>query len=612
MDVARARRTTVHIAMAFGLLAQVAGMAPPSARGAGTALPFTTFADMHVDQAHGRVFVTGGPGTDGIHVFDFDGRKTGVVSMAGPADMVAGDGQLYVAVTDADAISVVDLASLEVTDSVSVAPYGGPRYLSKSNDTIYFSHSCAGEGVPGFASVDLATRVPLSHEPPNPSLDRCAQHAVAPSDPATLLAWDDSGSALRRYDVSARQPVLDGESTGETAFDEIAFSDEEGTFYALAWVPPDGRVQAMHLRMDDFTPLKSYPRAGVALSLTPDERFLFGGNVDGIHSEDVYVYRTGTPVPLTRVDISQDFDGDEIQPGALGTTAAGDRVFAVSREAGSPPHDVTFRALWPSYPVATGRGDQSGPAAGGAFEVWSQQLPGAPFESLVAREGGRTFRVSPPGTNGFAGGVDGTRLVYQVWRGKSSDLRLYDLARRRQISSLGRLNTPGWEWRPTLSEGRVLFSRYRGSRELVVLHTLRTGRERILANVSLRAQQAVAGQLSGQYAVWSQCYRSCSVHRMNLATGQKVIVPGPKGRLDYAPAVTRAGVVYFGRSALGCGADASIMRYSEGRVTEIQDLPLGQDVFTIYAVPGTDEVLYDRVKCRTDAWDVLRFRDVPR
>ncbi|MFN2586579.1 MAG: hypothetical protein ABR613_00485 [Actinomycetota bacterium] len=601
----RARRITIVLVVAVAAVLPHVGAGRGPVAGAASRLPFEAFADLWVDHAHRRVFVTGGFTENEVQVLDYDGRPLRRIEvMPGASDMLVEGREMYVALAGAGEIAVVDLRTLDVVDRIDVTPFTSPRYLSKSGDTIYFSHSCEG-GDPGFASVDLETRVAVPHNLPNASAEQCAEHAVVPSDPSTLLAWDDSGSVLRRYDVSARQPVPAGESDPETFFDRLAFSKDGKTFFSVSWTTsPEADAQVMRRRLADFSPVRRYAGSAVALALTPDERYLFTGDRSGYL---VRTYRTAASKPLSTTELGSDYRLWPMLPGSLGATSNGDRAFAISGVGA-----LTFDVVWPRYPVAAGPGDQSIPAAGGGFAVWSQRRNGARTDTLVARGGGRVFRVSPSGASGYAGGIEGRRLVYQVVRGGSSDLRLYDLARRRQVSTLARLNTRGWEWRPTISRGRILFSRYDGRIERVVLHTLRTGHERVLAAVPRRTQQAVAGQVNGQWAVWSQCRRVCTVYRLNLSTGKKTMVPGPKGRLDYAPAVTREGVVYFGRSGVGCGADVSFLRYSGGRVTELWDLPYGEDVFSIYAVPGTDTVIFDHVRCSADAWDVLRLRDSVR
>jgi hypothetical protein len=235
-------------------------------------------------------------------------------------------------------------------------------------------------------------------------------------------------------------------------------------------------------------------------------------------------------------------------------------------------------------------------------------------KTLVARREGKTFRVNPPGTTGYAGGIDGTQLVYQLVRGRQSDLRLYDLKKRRQVSTLDRMNTPGWEWHPTISNGRVLFTRQRGRTSQVVLQPLRGGRGRVLATE--RGDGAlVAGQVNGPYAAWTWCSTTCEVFRMNLKTGGRVKVPRAARRINYGASVTKAGVVYYMQSGHRCGVEAAIMRFAGGRVTEVQDLVNGTDGFFTYADDANDRVLFDLAVCTYrgtgSKWDAMAFRDVP-
>jgi hypothetical protein len=604
MPVTHARRTAAFLAMlAAAVLPHFA--APPPEALAGPRLPFDQMADQWVDHAHRQMLVSGGPGSNAIQVVDYEGRLTGrVADLPGASDLLVDGADVYVALADAAEIAVVERKSLTVTDRISVAPFSSPRYLSKSGDTIYFSHSCDEDGSKGFASVDVETGVVLPHQRPNAAADQCAEHAVIPADPSTLLVWDEAGSPLRRYDVSARHPVLEGESEEGRSYDQLAFSGDGETFFSLSWADAsfiDGRVSRR--RLDDYSAIRVYQGSGVAFALSPNELHLFTGDVLGI---SVRVYRTHERTARATTPLPDDAYMRQIGAGGLGVTAEADRALIVT---GGIAH---AEVVWPVYPEVTGPPDQSIPVSGSGWVVWSQRQEGARHHTLLARRGRRTVRITRPGVSGYGGGNTDGKLVYQVVSGRSSDLRLYGLARGRQVSSLGRLNTRMWEWRPTISGGKILFSRAGGGREKIVVHTLGTGRERVLADVPQRTQQAVAGQVNGSWAVWSQCRSACTVYRVNLASGGRVTIPGPKGRLDYAPAVTRSGVVYFARSGVGCGNDVSLLRYSGGRITEIWDLPYGEDIYSIYAEPYATSVYFDRVRCSNDAWDVLRLRDVVR
>lgn len=579
------------------------------ARAAETPIPFPTFADMHVDYARRHVFVSGGSGTNAVFVFGFDGRQVARIDgLAGAADLLPDGDLLYVALSNADEIAVVNAKTFEVTDRLEVSPYAQPVYLSKSGDTIYFTHSCGGYMEGELASVDLSTRVPVPHE--DDRLVGCVQHAVVPHDENTMFVWDSSGYApLRKFNVTARQPVFLNESPGEQRFDDLRFSSDGETFYVRNTMYGSGVDQR---RISDYSIVLNYPPGGVAYALTPDEGRLFAA-VSDYDTGDLAVYRAGSPAPLTTMELDGAYYSQTILAGGLGAGPAGDRVFAVGLR-GYYSSNLAFRVIWPQYRVAAGAGSQTVPAAGNGYEVWTDGGRRVKNESLLARKDGRTFRVNPRHTAGYGGGVDGNRLVYQVVRGRRSDLRLYDLKKRRQISTLDRLNTRAWEWHPTISGGRVLFSRQRGNLSQVILHPLGPGRARVLATERSRTAVLVAGQVNGRYATWTWCGRTCEVVRMNLATGGRLRAPRPARRINYGGSVKRDGTLYYVQSGFGCGTNAAIMRFAGGRATEIDELGSGKDAFFTYADGANDRVLFDEATCTYrgtgSRWDVLSFRDV--
>lgn len=586
--------------------------AAEQARAGTSPLPFRSFADMHVDYERRHVFVSGGSGTNAIVVFGYDGRQVARIDgLAGAFDLLPDGDLLYVALSNANEIAVVDMKTLERVDTIDISPYAQPLYLSKRGETIYFTHSCADfEGE--FASIDLTTRVPVPHD--DPRLLECVEHAVVPSDPNTMFVWKgDFEGTLRRFNVTARRPVfLDEEPSGDS-FDEITFSKDGETFYARRSAYSPSGTGVDQRRISDYSVVMNYPAAGT-FGLTPDERHMLTA---ASAYNGVSVYRTGSPAPVTTSHIDADvyYDDHVIVAGALRAGPQGDRAFTVVGSSYSYDENLRFRVVWPQYRVAAGPGGQESPAAGNGYEVWTSGSRRARYRSLVARKGGRTFRVNPPKTSGYAGGIDGNRLVYQLVRGRQSDLRLYDLKKRRQIATLDRINTRGWEWHPTLSRGRVLFARGRGPTSRIVLQSLKGGSPRVLATETSRRAALISGQVNGSWAVWVRCERVCDVYRANLKNGGRIKVPRSARRINYSAAVRKDGTVYYMQSGYGCGTDAEILRFAGGRVTEVQDLTTGKDGFFMHADDANDRLLFDVGSCtyRGTAvrWDVMSFLDVP-
>src|SRR6185436_3191478 len=115
-------------------------------------------------------------------------------------------------------------------------------------------------------------------------------------------------------------------------------------------------------------------------------------------------------------------------------------------------------------PVKIGPRNEVGPAASDDWFAWSKsrERQTSPFDLYAQQTGHNAFKVNPRNTQAYAGGIDGTMLVYQLIRGAladRSDLRLYDLAARHLRPMPAGINTPKWECCATMSGDWILFSR---------------------------------------------------------------------------------------------------------------------------------------------------------
>ena len=280
---------------------------------------------------------------------------------------------------------------------------------------------------------------------------------------------------------------------------------------------------------------------------------------------------------------------------------------------------------------ATAR-DEFGPAASGEWFAWSRgrAKEPSPLDLYVQRAGGRAFRVNKQTVQAYAGGIDGTTLVYQVIRGAlatGSDLRLYDLARRRHKPLPAGIDTNIWECCGTLSGDWLLFGRgraYQPGRQLVLLRNLVTGEQRVLDTLNNRNGLVGAGQLNGTFAVWERCnpYPRCQVFRYDIVTGSSVALTVPAGKVPYAPTVNQYGTAYFMQSDKGCGKSVRLMKQGlVGPPTVVASLPPRRDVDIAYAdaeakAPGdlvTTRVYFDLLTCgKSQRGDIYRVDDTER
>jgi hypothetical protein len=283
-------------------------------------------------------------------------------------------------------------------------------------------------------------------------------------------------------------------------------------------------------------------------------------------------------------------------------------------------------------PVKTTRHNEVSPSAGGDWLVWSRSRERgvSPFDVFAQHAADPAFRVNRKGTQAYGGGIDGTRLLYQLIRGQfatESDLRLYDLQTRRLTTLPAGINTEKWECCGTISGDWILFSRGRGystARQRVILWNLVTGERRVLDKMRSRNGLLSAGQISGGYAVWDRCdpYPYCVVYRYDLATASATALPTLPGKVAYAPSVNPYGTVYYLRSMRGCGKSVELVKQPLlGQPEVLASLPQGRDVDVTYAStappdPPSDivatHVYYDIVICRRGTWDIYRVDDLER
>jgi hypothetical protein len=257
------------------------------------------------------------------------------------------------------------------------------------------------------------------------------------------------------------------------------------------------------------------------------------------------------------------------------------------------------------------------PVEGDEFIAWQQNSRAHPRHyDVYARPlgGGEKFKVNAPSTNGANGEIDGDRLVYQQFKRGASDLKFFDLSRKRRSNPPRRVNTDQWEYWPSLSGRWLLFGRLYGSgTRRIILFDLSTNTARRLDRVRRDGAFLAPGQVNGDYAVWSKCRsaRKCDVVRYHIPDGASKTIPNPTGQ-QHAPSVAEDGTVFFARSRGACGSGVRLVRYSlDGTSAVLWQLPSGDDIGATSVhldADGTTMVLYDHFACReaaeSDAWRI--------
>jgi hypothetical protein len=269
-------------------------------------------------------------------------------------------------------------------------------------------------------------------------------------------------------------------------------------------------------------------------------------------------------------------------------------------------------------PVLTTPRDEVQAAASDAFLAWSQNGRAHPhLYSVWARpSGGARFRVNHTGTQGFLGGIDGDTLAYQQIKRNQSDIKLFDLVTRVRRNPPVGVNTPAWEYRPTISGSWILFGRLRVSvhRRQIILFNSSTRQRIVLADRpegSATSPSATPGQVNGNFAVWSQCTATaCSVWEYDITAATKTRLPNTTpGQFNYAPSVDNTGTAYFAHSGRACGGATVQKRPIGGLTASVVTLAGSRDIEHTYLWTGATQLnlLFAKVNCRTGSGDIFKI-----
>ena len=185
--------------------------------------------------------------------------------------------------------------------------------------------------------------------------------------------------------------------------------------------------------------------------------------------------------------------------------------------------------------------------------AWSQDSRRRPFryDLFVKPEGSPRFKVNPPGTQAFAGDIEGSTVVYhQRSSRRKSDIKFLDLVTRVRSEPSG-VNTNGnFESQGSLSGDWLLFWRQRrstNSTQKILLRNLVTEEQRLLATGRSPRQWTQPGRVSGNFATYVKCLNPsfCNVFRYDIEADETTKIPNPRRKVMAAAAVSEDGTVYF-------------------------------------------------------------------
>ncbi len=358
--------------------------------------------------------------------------------------------------------------------------------------------------------------------------------------------------------------------------------------------------------------------ASVWYAYTPPISTTLSADTFGSDYDTTLAAYTGAQGSLTEVACNDDAGGG-VQSQIVFPVVAGQTYYlmAAGLSGGGNLALNLDASAFPQIGIRTTRAQEAVPAADDEHIAWSQATRRSPRWALYLQQPGEPrVRVNRAHTQGFSGGLDGDTFVYQEVRRRQSNLQLYDLVDGGRSAPPAGVNTRHWEWHPTISGDWLLFGRRSSAAraDLVLLRNLVTGETRELGRLRWGKRTiAEPGQVNENYAVWFRCTPACDVFLYDITAGTTTRIPNPDRRQQYSPSITSDGTVYFMRSGRGCGASVRLVRHPLGGPSKVlAPLGAGRDSSRTYALEGDDgtaTVLFDRVRCSTGAWDVLKLID---
>lgn len=326
------------LAAAVALAVAVPVVAAPTASAA-TSLPLSGFGDIVVDDLHERVFVSGGPSSNGIVVTDFSGRVRRTIENQPGAhglELSADGTRLFVALSAGDAVSVIDTATLTETARYGTGAGTCPTHLARTGDLVWFGYGCPdGNWAGKIGKLDPTAADPVQGD--QQGTTRFQRAPLVTAGGATTLVAGQlslSLSLVQVYSVTdgALTAGISGDVVGSSLTDLDATTDGTTLFSAAG-----GRDRVEAFATTDLARRGAYaarPRP-TAVALTPDGTHLAAGALT-TDTNDVLVYRVGGATPVETVTLDTD---ETVQPRGLTWTADQERLFIITRKGNEPtPH----------------------------------------------------------------------------------------------------------------------------------------------------------------------------------------------------------------------------------------------------------------------------------
>ncbi|MGW0880542.1 hypothetical protein [Streptomyces sp. NPDC002671] len=343
-----AGRLTRRRALPVVLLSTVALLGAgnaPAVADSSVPLPISSASDIVVDSVHQHLFISD-PADSSVLVTNYDGSVvTEIPSQSGAAGLaLSGDSRdlIYVALPDANAISVINTSTLQEITRRSTGVGIQPRHLAFVAGKLWFGYDTSLQGKLG--SLDPAGWYMALNQDGSHSW-KSAPLLASSSGASGMLAAGATGPSsteLQIYDVSSGSPVSTayasdpgGQSSGNLS--DMALTLDGKELVTAGTSPQSAPV----LRTSDLSVDGTYATSGSpnAVAVSPDGRVATG--MAGPASPDLSVFLPGNSTALQNTDLS-----DDLVPAGLTWDPFDNRLFALTQPSGGGP--VTLHVETPA------------------------------------------------------------------------------------------------------------------------------------------------------------------------------------------------------------------------------------------------------------------------
>ena len=321
----------------MALLAAAAAMlVAPVARATDDRLPLPGYGDIAVDQAHQRVFVSGGPTANGIVVTDFRGRVTKRIDNQPGAtglELSADGASLYVALASGDAISVISTETLAETGRFATGPQTCPTHLARTGALVWFGYGCEADWQARIGKLDPASGADTGKVFGGATFQRAPLLASSGAEAGPLVAGQLSlsQSTVRVFDQAG------GDLTQAAAGDVVGASLNDVS------VAADGAslysASGSRNHVEQFAPANLARRGAyttgtrpVAVAAAPGGAYVATG-IGTSGSDDVRVYAVGGTLPVRTVQVDRT---ETVAVRGLAWGADLKRLFLITQDAVDP------------------------------------------------------------------------------------------------------------------------------------------------------------------------------------------------------------------------------------------------------------------------------------